>query len=126
MIGEEFDKKWRAMMKYTKNDRSKTTRIMDGLTEDALLFMYFCWVLDQEHKPSDQETFYKCLKQNLAMDANELRSESRYRDWASVTLKKNIDGNYDVSDWSSLPPRERNLRRERWTTKKSWENSPGT
>ena len=42
-------------------------------------------------------TFFKCLKQNLAMTRMR-RSKSKHRDCAFVILKKNIDGIYDVSD----------------------------
>lgn len=71
-IGEEYEKKKEAVMKFTGNDVARTTEIMDATVEEHLLWEYWEWCSDQ-----DDETTGSDAKQFFADLWEEVNKEQR-------------------------------------------------
>ena len=78
LIGEEYEKKREAVMKYTSYDVVWTTELMDIYTEDQLLWKYFRWVDEEDRKAeasSKTQHFLLSLKEEVLYDEEVVEDE---------------------------------------------------
>lgn len=98
LIGEEYDKKRDAVLKYTAHDVVRTTKIIDAVTESDLLRKYWDWMEDMEisardDKDAEQEAWFKRLGDELELDMHTLDEEVNEN---GVELWRNEEGKWEV------------------------------
>lgn len=97
-IGEKYEKKREAMLKWTNGDVARTTDIMDVDTEFDLLWEYKGWAEDHAHSAVDSESrkFFEGLGLEVGRDCHVV-----WREWrglgGGVYFKRNEDGTYTVN-----------------------------
>lgn len=105
LIDEEYEKKWKAALKYTKGDRARATLIMDLHDESRLLGRYDDWVEDNRNTAQDKESlqFYLGLHEALYDDHFTVMDEGFEK--AHATFTRKADGNYLVEDFDDFSRR---------------------
>ena len=71
-IGEEYENKRTAMLKYLNDDVARTTEAMDIATEDDLLTIYWSWAYNIVGDAADHESkaFFRALWKEVDIDSN--------------------------------------------------------
>lgn len=107
LIGEEYEKRRESVMKYTKNDVVRTTKIMDLQTESNVLWMYTCYLntavvdsqshaLDESGKSkSETSDFYEGLWKEVYSDFQEVENECKKDDVSQI---RHEDGTWETTD----------------------------
>ena len=103
-IGEEYEQKRKALMKYVGDDVAKTTRFMDLDTETGLLIEYRNWTENSFKSASDAENmrFFRGLWKEMRSDENDVLIQ--WCDQPVVYFKKNEDGTYTAGTFKELYP----------------------
>mgnify|MGYP003308253267 CR=1 FL=1 len=97
LIGEEYEKKREAVLKYFRGDVAKATAFMDDITEYNLILMHSCSVDQDMYRAQAEEdgemaAFFQHLRQELFVDRADLIGTGYYE----FTLKRRVDGTYRV------------------------------
>lgn len=80
-IGEQYENKREAVMKYTNNDEAKTIAILDSITEESLSWIYRMWAEENEGS-----YFFVNLKREIKLDKREIYEEKRKKGTNGVML----------------------------------------
>lgn len=105
LIGNEYIKKREALLKYTQNNVSRTTEIMDIMDEMQIMWMYRNWsymnvVEAEQMDKEDRRKFFLTLYEAVNRDSEELEVE--YFE-LGVLMRKDEEGNYVVVERRHLP-----------------------
>lgn len=107
LIDEEYEKRRESVMRYTKNDVVRTTKIMDLQAESDVLWMYTCYlntaVVDSQNEALDDHgnsksesvDFYEGLWKEVYSDFQELGKECREDD---VMQMRHEDGTWETTE----------------------------
>lgn len=97
LIGEEYEKKREAVMKYTSDDVVWTTKLMDIYTEDQLLWKYFRWVDEEVRKAVEAgvetQHFLVSLKEDVLYDGEVVEDEWKGKGGMSF-IRSLVDGKW--------------------------------
>ena len=112
LIGDEYEQKRKAVLKYTNGDVVKTTEILDINDEIEILGMYLTHVSEDQllaKKEGDMEKmrFFDALQDDVWHDRREA-----FRRWkvGGAFHRRNDDGTYEIEGIRSLET----LRRQAW------------
>lgn len=103
LIGEEYEKRRDAILKYTGGDVARTTKIMDAHAESVLLLKYLSWALTERRDAreiGDVETagFMDGLCEELYIDEEKVDAEYKA---LGVDHWRDEEGKWHADNWEN-------------------------
>lgn len=100
LIGEEYEKKREAVLKFTGYNAARTTGILDTGIELDLLIMYRNWIREHATRPAPKEEV-PCFSHELDKEASEDNWDVRDEYFeVGVPISKVGDGEWKIAQWS--------------------------